>query len=63
LGTAVIITSFKGGVGKTTVSAAIGYSLSKLNKKILAIDMDFGTRGLDIALGRENIVSPTVLDL
>lgn len=58
-----MITSFKGGVGKTTVCSGIACALSKLPKRVVAIDMDFGTRGLDIALGMENIIADNIMDV
>ena len=58
-----MIASLKGGVGKTTVSAALSYCLAKLGNKIVAVDMDFGVRSLDIALGHENSASPSCFDV
>lgn len=51
-----MITSCKGGVGKTTISSLIAAALAARGKKVLAVDMDFGVRSLDIALGFENSV-------
>lgn len=56
MGNVIMITSCKGGVGKTTVSSLIAASLAARGKKVLAVDMDFGVRSLDIALGFENSV-------
>lgn len=63
MGKIIMIASLKGGVGKTTVSAALSHALAKLGKKTLAIDMDFGVRSLDIALGHENSASPSCWDV
>ncbi len=52
----VIITSCKGGVGKSTVAANLGYSLAAGGKNVLLIDCDFGLRNLDMMLGVEDSV-------
>lgn len=52
----IVITSGKGGVGKTTTSAAIGASLAKLGKKTVIIDFDIGLRNLDLVMGCERRV-------
>lgn len=54
MGRSVFVTSFKGGVGKTTVSANLASALSMLGKRVLVIDGDFGMRCMDIVLGLEN---------
>ncbi len=51
MGTAIVITSGKGGTGKTSLTGGIAAALSKLGKSVLCIDMDIGLRNLDIALG------------
>ena len=63
MGEVVVVTSLKGGVGKTMLSASLAYILARMGKRTLAVDMDLGTGGLDIALGRENEVASTFLDL
>lgn len=54
LGRAVMVTSFKGGVGKTTVSANLAMTLARMGFRVAAIDCDLESRCLDIALGLEN---------
>lgn len=54
MGSCIIVTSGKGGVGKTTSAANIGYFLSCLGKKVICIDFDTGLRNLDILLGLED---------
>lgn len=54
MGRAVMVTSFKGGVGKTTVSANLAMSLARMGFKVIAVDCDLESRCLDIALGLES---------
>ena len=54
MGEVLVITSGKGGVGKTTSSANIGTGLAKLDKSVLMIDTDIGLRNLDVVMGLEN---------
>lgn len=63
MGQIIVVTSLKGGVGKTVFSAGLAYALAQKGKRVLAVDMDLGTGGLDIALGREDSVLPTLIDL
>ncbi len=56
----IVITSGKGGVGKTTITASLGISLAGLGKKTLIIDGDVGLNNLDVVMGIEN---RTVYDL
>lgn len=50
----ILITSGKGGVGKTTLVANLGLAMAQLGKKVCVVDMDLGLKNLDIALGLEN---------
>lgn len=50
----IVITSGKGGVGKTTASANIGTALAQEGKKVVMIDADIGLRNLDVVMGLEN---------
>lgn len=54
MGRVIFVTGFKGGVGKTTVSANIASTLHSLGNKVLVIDGDFGMRCMDMVLGVEN---------
>ncbi len=59
----IVITSGKGGVGKTTSSANLGMALARLGKKVVLVDADFGLRNLDLLLGLENRVVYTAADV
>ncbi len=59
----IVITSGKGGVGKTTMTANISTALAKLGKSVLVIDADIGLRNLDMILGLENRIVYDVLDV
>ena len=48
MGEAIVFTSGKGGVGKTTVISNIGVELSRLDKKVIMLDTDMGLRNLDL---------------
>ena len=50
----IVITSGKGGVGKTTITANVGCTLSSLGYRVALIDVDFGLNNLDVVLGLEN---------
>lgn len=51
MGTAIAITSGKGGTGKTSITGGVASSLALMGRRVLCIDMDIGLRNLDIALG------------
>ena len=59
----IVITSGKGGVGKTTTTSNIGMSLARLGYQTLLIDADVGLRNLDLLLGLENRIIYTGLDV
>lgn len=63
MGEAIVITSGKGGVGKTTNTANIGTALASMDKKVVVIDGDTGLRNLDVLMGLENRVVFTLLDV
>jgi len=62
-GRSIVITSGKGGVGKTTTTANVGTALAALGKRVALVDADVGLRNLDIVLGLENRVKFHVLDV
>ncbi|MEA1974289.1 MAG: septum site-determining protein MinD [Bacillota bacterium] len=59
----IVITSGKGGVGKTTSTANIGTALAKLGKSVVVIDSDIGLRNLDVVLGLENRIVFDIVDV
>lgn len=63
MGEAIVITSGKGGVGKTTLSANLGTALALMQKKVLLIDTDIGLRNLDVVLGLENRIVYDLVDV
>jgi septum site-determining protein MinD len=63
MGEVIVVTSGKGGVGKTTTSANIGTGLAKLNKKVVLIDTDIGLRNLDVVMGLENRIVYNLVDV
>ena len=63
MGEVIVITSGKGGVGKTTTTANIGAGLSTFDKKVVVIDTDLGLRNLDVVMGLENLVVYNLVDV
>lgn len=63
MGEVIVITSGKGGVGKTTTTANIGIGLSQLEKKVIVIDTDLGLRNLDVVMGLENRIVYNLVDV
>lgn len=63
MGEVFVVTSGKGGVGKTTTTANIGAGLAMLGYKVLLMDADIGLRNLDVVLGLENRIVYDVVDV
>ncbi len=63
MGEVIVITSGKGGVGKTTTTANVGTGLAMLNKMVIMIDTDIGLRNLDVVLGLENRIVYNLVDV
>ncbi len=59
----IVVTSGKGGVGKTTTSANVGTGLANLGFKVVLIDTDIGLRNLDVVLGLENRIVYNLVDV
>ncbi len=59
----IVITSGKGGVGKTTTTANIGAGLSLMGKKVVIVDTDLGLRNLDVVMGLENLIIYNLVDV
>ena len=63
MGEAIVVTSGKGGVGKTTTTANIGTGLASLGKSVVVVDGDTGLRNLDVLMGLENRIVFTLMDV
>jgi septum site-determining protein MinD len=63
MGEVIVVTSGKGGVGKTTTTANVGTGLAMLDKKVVLIDTDIGLRNLDVVLGLENRIVYNLVDV
>lgn len=63
MGKVIVVTSGKGGVGKTTSTANIGAALTKIGNKVIVIDGDIGLRNLDVVMGLENRIVFDLVDV
>jgi septum site-determining protein MinD len=63
MGEVIVVTSGKGGVGKTTTTANIGAGLASMGKRVVMIDADIGLRNLDVVLGLENRIVYDLVDV
>ena len=63
MGEAIVVTSGKGGVGKTTTTANLSTALAAAGKTVVAIDADIGLRNLDIIMGLENRIVNNLVDV
>lgn len=62
-GKAIVVTSGKGGVGKTTATANLGAALALKGKRVVVVDADIGLRNLDVIMGLENRIVFNVVDV
>jgi septum site-determining protein MinD len=62
-GKVLVITSGKGGVGKTTTVANLGTALAMMDKKVVLLDTDLGLRNLDVVMGLENRIVFDIVDV
>ena len=60
---AIVVTSGKGGVGKTTVTANLGYGLALRGRNVVLVDTDIGLRNLDVMMGLENRITFNLVDV
>lgn len=58
----IVVTSGKGGVGKTTTTANLAAALARMGNKVVAVDGDIGLRNLDVVMGLENRIVYTLID-
>lgn len=63
MGKAIVVTSGKGGVGKTTTTANIGTGLAMMGYKVVVLDADIGLRNLDVVMGLENRIVYDIVDV
>ena len=63
MGKAIVVTSGKGGVGKTTTTANIGTGLAMMGHKVVVLDADIGLRNLDVVMGLENRIVYDIVDV
>ena len=63
MGEVIVITSGKGGVGKTTTTANVGSALALRGKKVVLVDTDIGLRNLDVVMGLENRIVYDIVDV
>ncbi|SDW26222.1 septum site-determining protein MinD [Marininema mesophilum] len=63
MGESIVITSGKGGVGKSTTTANLGTALALGGKKVALVDMDIGLRNLDVLMGLENRIVFDIVDV
>lgn len=63
MGIAIVVTSGKGGVGKTTTSANLGTALAMNGQKVCMVDTDIGLRNLDVVMGLENRIIYNLIDV
>ncbi|MDI6812513.1 MAG: septum site-determining protein MinD [Desulfitobacteriaceae bacterium] len=63
MGEVIVVTSGKGGVGKTTTSANLGTGLAVAGHKVVLVDTDIGLRNLDVVMGLENRIVYDIVDV
>ena len=63
MGKSIVVTSGKGGVGKTTAAANIGTGLAQIGKRVCLVDADIGLRNLDVVMGLENRIVYDLIDV
>ncbi|HEY8394840.1 MAG TPA: septum site-determining protein MinD [Thermaerobacter sp.] len=63
MGTTLVVTSGKGGVGKTTTTANLGTAFALMGKRVVLVDADIGLRNLDVVMGLENRIVYDLVDV